>query len=820
MHNSEIVQHTEAAIPNIMYRAYSLLINTGYQPLKWRQATGAVLKKKGKTDYQIPKSYRVTSLLNCFGKVSERIIANRLGALAETTHLIHQTQIGGRRSKSAIDAALVLTDFFQQHKKLGLITSTLFLDTKGAYDYESKNKLLTILSELGLPLSLISWIKSFLSTRTVRLTFDGQTEEFVPVSTGIPQGSPVSPILFLIYIRNLFTSNTVHFTSYVDDIAIYTASTSVHKNTRILQREAKNLFQNSQSMAIQFDKDKIDFIHFSNPTKTIYPNFKLAPDNIVEHSKTVKWLGILFNNTLSFKQHILERIKKAKGAFFRLQRLTNTERGLSAFAVRQLYLACINSVATYGAELYWRQQVWVEKSFQSLQNLGLRKILGAFRTSPIKPMEVEAALPPPQVMLNSMIRRYAFRIHKMSPEHPIHQRIITYRLKPPPTTKQIPTQLQRIADSIKSCIPDSLEQIHHHTFKPWDLHIPYSTHISKLSKTEEAEAHDEAIQDLAHTDTLLIYSDASSMPKCSGIGVGLAAYSCSQATPYKIHQQQSNIGSENLVYNGELEGITLAMEYAAEKEQPPKDMKVFADNQAAIHRLARPSDNPGQAWQLRCIKAANKVSQKGSHISLQWTPGHENTFGNEEADFLAKEAANQPPTSNTTSFAMMGLRIKAMDNKDWKRIIHKYKKTITTANFRTYTRRFPWQLRKRLIIPQDTPKVISSAFYQLKLGHGYFNSYLFPRTLHWTDLCICGDLQTPNHLLLHCPRYRTQRSIMKDTLKTNKLTENLLFHTKGGIEATLEYIRDTRISTRKWKLETEVELDEDEEEGDEEEGED
>lgn len=107
----------------------------------------------------------------------------------------------------------------------------------------------------------------------------------------------------------------------------------------------------------------------SNLTKTksisytSYPNFKLAPDNIVEHSKTVKWLGILFNNTLSFKQHILERIKKAKGAFFRLQRLTNTERGLSAFAVRQLYLACINSVATYGAELYWRQQVWVEKSF-------------------------------------------------------------------------------------------------------------------------------------------------------------------------------------------------------------------------------------------------------------------------------------------------------------------------------------------------------------------------------------------------------------------------------------------------------------------------
>jgi len=65
---------------------------------------------RGKPDYSIPKAYRVISLLNCLGKVSERILARRLGYLAETTDLLHPSQIGGRRKKSAIDAAFLLTD--------------------------------------------------------------------------------------------------------------------------------------------------------------------------------------------------------------------------------------------------------------------------------------------------------------------------------------------------------------------------------------------------------------------------------------------------------------------------------------------------------------------------------------------------------------------------------------------------------------------------------------------------------------------------------------------------------------------------------------
>jgi hypothetical protein len=78
----EIIVHAYRATPDIFYRLYSLFINKGYHPKVWKQATGFILKKSGKPNYSLPKAYRVISLLNCLGKVSERILAKRLSYLA------------------------------------------------------------------------------------------------------------------------------------------------------------------------------------------------------------------------------------------------------------------------------------------------------------------------------------------------------------------------------------------------------------------------------------------------------------------------------------------------------------------------------------------------------------------------------------------------------------------------------------------------------------------------------------------------------------------------------------------------------------------
>jgi hypothetical protein len=261
------------------------------------------------------------------------------------------------------------------------------------------------------------------------------------------------------------------------------------------------------------------------------------------------------------------------------------------------------------------------------------------------------------------------------------------------------------------------------------------------------------------------------------------------------------------VYNGELEGITLAFEYAATVALSSQEIRIHADNQAAIYRLRTPSDKPAQVWQLRCIRAANQVIQKGAAISLHWVPGHKDVAGNEKADSLAKLAAKEPPSSDITSLAMTGLRIKQIATKEWQQALAKYTPKAIHRNPNTYAAKYSWKTRKKLSVPTGTRREIASAFYQLKIGHGYNKAYLFRIGRADSPLCSCGAKQTPDHLLLSCKWLNNDRRILRQELSHAPLTLPLLLHTKQGITATLAFITRTRVCTRKWHLGQEPDTD-------------
>jgi hypothetical protein len=104
------------AIPDTFLKVYRTLIQKGYHPRYWRKATDVILAKPGKSDYSSPKAYRIILLLNCLGKVRERILAKRLSLMAEESLLLHDSQLGGRRKKSAVDTTILLTDFIKRNK--------------------------------------------------------------------------------------------------------------------------------------------------------------------------------------------------------------------------------------------------------------------------------------------------------------------------------------------------------------------------------------------------------------------------------------------------------------------------------------------------------------------------------------------------------------------------------------------------------------------------------------------------------------------------------------------------------------------------------
>jgi hypothetical protein len=106
----------------------------------------------------VPKAYRIITLLNSLGKILERIFTIQLGYLVNTTDLLHPSQIGSRKQQSAIDTTLLLLHFMESQQQISSkqVTSSLFLDIKGAFNHISKTTLIQTLTELQLPQTIVS----------------------------------------------------------------------------------------------------------------------------------------------------------------------------------------------------------------------------------------------------------------------------------------------------------------------------------------------------------------------------------------------------------------------------------------------------------------------------------------------------------------------------------------------------------------------------------------------------------------------------------------------------------------------------------------
>ena len=208
---------------------------------------------------------------------------------------------------------MTLVHDIQLAKHENKATSVLFMNIKEAYDHVLANYLLKICQKLKLPKSLYFWIRLFFQNQKIQLRFDENIQEITDVNIDIPQGSSVSPILFLIYIRFLLSerSNTSErVLSYVNDVDLVVSSKSIEENCQLLQKLAEDLLIDLKQNCMQFNVNKIELIHF-HLKKFLDLKNKLylvkVEETIFKLKELVKYLEIWLNSKLSFKAYVKEK---------------------------------------------------------------------------------------------------------------------------------------------------------------------------------------------------------------------------------------------------------------------------------------------------------------------------------------------------------------------------------------------------------------------------------------------------------------------------------------------------------------------------------
>jgi hypothetical protein len=197
-----------AHVGELIRRIFQRCLELNHFPAQWKLAEVAMIPKTGKTDRTSPRSWRPIALLSCIGKGLERTVARRI-AWTAMTHKILSPQHGGALPKrSAADLTAAFTHDTEAAWVLGKHVTMVTLDVQGAFDALLKNRLLHRMAQQGWPQRTILFVDSFLTDRRVQVRLGQVTTPSYPVACGTPQGSPLSPVLYILYLAELLYMDT------------------------------------------------------------------------------------------------------------------------------------------------------------------------------------------------------------------------------------------------------------------------------------------------------------------------------------------------------------------------------------------------------------------------------------------------------------------------------------------------------------------------------------------------------------------------------------------------------------------------------------
>lgn len=448
--------------------------------------------------------------------------------LAERHRLLPDQHFGGRQGRSVDESVGCFVSEIKKRWREGQVVVGIALDVAKAFPSVDTDAMCASLAGRGLPANAVRWVRPFMEERSCDLRLEGISSGPLEWQSGLPQGSPLSPILYLFYnapaLAALQTPTSTAF-GWIDDINLLVWGQSVSKAVERVNALMPRLESWATAHHSAFEPSKSDVVLYIPHNKKVSadrPNVTLAGSTI-PWAPSLTMLGAVIDERLTFEKHVAACASKASTALAGIRLLTNAKGHLRRRFAIQLVRAIV------WPRLDWCAAAWFEPSrndeVESLKKVRVaaavhREALvlatGAYRSAAVDAMEVEANLLPLRLRLRAAVARLVLRAASAPESNPLAKRLRQAQADPfPPHPSPLHHGLAALAGTVPPL--HRLETIFPHATAPWTP-PPGNLIVQVAGTKDDAVAEHTAALSCLDDGDLVVYSDGSLMDGVAGAG--------------------------------------------------------------------------------------------------------------------------------------------------------------------------------------------------------------------------------------------------------------------------------------------------------------
>ena len=375
--SSKICKDAFVVLPDKLAHIFNMSLREAIFPERWKSAKVVPLFKGGSREEV--GNYRPVSLLSLPGKFLEKVVHTRISAFLGEHNFLSEHQGGFRKGHSTVSTIADLTDELFDEINRGKTTLAAFIDLSKAFDTVNTSILLAKLEQAGIRRNTLRWCKNYLTGRRQRTVANGASSGYLPVVCGVPQGSVLGPLFFLLYINDLENvMGDCNLKLYADDTVLYQSGDNCEEVEGRLQ-DSLNLFSkwcSANVLSINAKKTKLMAFGSRSKVKKCRRTKIMLNGERVKLVPSYKYLGVTLDPTLNYRQHVSSIIKCVQ---HKISLLGKVKRYLNNDVALKIYKSMILPYLDYADVIFCKANATDLDKLQKLQNRCLRLCMGQDR---------------------------------------------------------------------------------------------------------------------------------------------------------------------------------------------------------------------------------------------------------------------------------------------------------------------------------------------------------------------------------------------------------------------------------------------------------